>query len=410
MGTRGKHLAYSIVAAHTAALLFSSPGGAAGISIREQSAEGQGASFAGVAAGTDGLSSMFWNPATMSQHVSEGYVSESNFSVISPSANADDGSGAPGSPDSGDIAKTGIVGASYSVYSLTDDITIGLATGTPFGLSTNADSWVGSPHGDESSALTFNVNPNISYRINDMLSVGVGVQGEYMRVKLTSDTPLGAEFFNADADDIGFGFTAGVLFQPAEGTSVGLGFRSSISHTLKGDATLLTTGFDGDVSADFDTPELVTLGLRHRLTDEITVMAGIEWANWSRFKSLEIKRDDTGAVLASTAEDWDDSWFYAVGAEYQFSDALKLRAGFAYEDSGVPDATRTPRVPDNDRYWLSAGASFQVTDWITASLAYSYVFVDDGKVNLPATPALPALSATFGQNIQIISAGATLDW
>jgi long-chain fatty acid transport protein len=90
------------------------------------------------------------------------------------------------------------------------------------------------------------------------------------------------------------------------------------------------------------------------------------------------------------------------------NDKLLVRSGFAYEDSGVPDATRTPRVPDNDRYWLSAGASYKVTDWITANVAYSYIFVEDSDVNLTSPPS--DLSATFEQYIHILAAGATLDW
>ena len=190
-------------------------------------------------------------------------------------------------------------------------------------------------------------------------------------------------------------------------TSIGLGFRSSISHSLQGDGSLLTAGYDGDVSADFDSPETITFGIRQKVDEDLTLMAGVEWANWSRFKSLDIIRDDTGAVLATTPEKWKDSWFFSVGAEYQMNDDLLVRAGFAYEDSGVPDATRTPRVPDNDRYWLSAGASYRVNDWITANLAYSYVFVEDGSINLAAPSPL---TANFEQHLHIISAGATLDW
>ncbi len=88
-----------------------------------------------------------------------------------------------------------------------------------------------------------------------------------------------------------------------------------------------------------------------------------------------------------------------------------MRAGVAYEKSPVPDATRTPRVPDNDRIWLSVGASYQVADNIRANLAYSHIFVEDGSVNLAATKdGLPPLSATFEQNINIVAAGLTVDW
>ena len=52
---------------------------AGGFGIREQSAYGQGTSFAGIAAG-GALSSMFWNPATMTQV--PGIQSESDVAGI----------------------------------------------------------------------------------------------------------------------------------------------------------------------------------------------------------------------------------------------------------------------------------------------------------------------------------------
>ena len=123
---------------------------AGGFAVREQSAEGQGSSFAGVAAGTNGLSAMFWNPATISQHNDQGYTSESNISLILPNSEAEGATGFVGNPDSGNIGVLGIVPASYSVYGLTDEITLGLAVAAPYGLATNADQWMGSLHGDKS--------------------------------------------------------------------------------------------------------------------------------------------------------------------------------------------------------------------------------------------------------------------
>src|SRR5688500_3991992 len=53
-----------LVSAAALALLSGSEAQAGGFSIREQSAFGQGSSFAGIAAGGS-LSSMYWNPATL---------------------------------------------------------------------------------------------------------------------------------------------------------------------------------------------------------------------------------------------------------------------------------------------------------------------------------------------------------
>jgi long-chain fatty acid transport protein len=384
---------------------------AAGFSIREQSAEGLGGAFAGIAAGTEGLSAMYWNPATISQHNAQGYVSENNISYILPYSRAKDGAGFVGDSDSGNIGINALVPASYSVYGLTDDIALGLATGAPFGLSTESDLWQGSLHGSESDVFTLNVNPNVAWKIGDMLTVAAGVQGQFMSVNLESENPAagGVRVFNVQGDDIAFGFTAGILFEPMDGTDIGIGFRSSISHKLEGDGFRAGV-YDGDINAKFSTPEIVTIGVKQDITEDLRLMAGVEWANWSRFESLDIKRDDTGAIIASTPQDWDDSWFFSVGGEYDWTEELTVRVGFAYEDSGVPDATRTPRVPDNDRYWLTVGATYRFNNWLTAHLAYSHIFVEDASVNLPAAGGLPPLSANFEQHIDIVSASATIDW
>jgi long-chain fatty acid transport protein len=140
-------------------------------------------------------------------------------------------------------------------------------------------------------------------------------------------------------------------------------------------------------------------------------MGGVEWSNWSRFEDLTLVNRDTGAIVGQTIEDWNDGWFFSVGAEYAYSDTLKLRGGLAYEISPVPDATRTPRSPDNDRYWASIGASYRFTDKMTAHLSYTHVFIKDGSVDLAATPSAPApLVANFEQNVDIISVGLTRDW
>lgn len=380
---------------------------AGGFAIREQSAEGQGASFAGVAAGTNGLSSMFWNPATSSQHNAYGFISESNVSAIMARSEAD----GPGPyDDSGNIGELAFVPSSYYVYGVNDRLTLGLSLNAPLGLVTDArDTWIGGLHGDRSDVATYNLSPSASYKVNDWLSIGIGAQVEYMTVELTARQPVtGFKFLDAEADSLGVGFTAGLLFEPTPTTDIGIGFRSSIKHDLKGDGTFLLgrVPYDGDMAAGFSSPETVTIGIRQQVNEQLTLLAGVEWANWSRFKELRLELDPPFPSLA-TPENWKDSWFFSLGGEYAVNEALMLRAGAAYEISPVPDAYRTPRVPDNDRVWLSLGASYKLAPSTTAHIAYSHVFVDDGDINLTA-PA--PLVASFDQCIDILSVGLTHDW
>jgi long-chain fatty acid transport protein len=392
---------YRWIAGIAAGLLLStSLAHAGGFALREQSTIGQGLSFAGVAAGAGGLSSMFWNPAVSAEYNEYGFISENNVNLILPSAEAEFGGNS-----SGNIGEWAIVPAGSMSYGLTDKITLGLTTGAPFGLTTNGnDSWAGVLRGDKSEVMTLNATPSVSYKLNDMLSIGVGVQLQYMSAELTSRAPNAANpFFEVEGDDFGFGFTAGLLFEPTDTTDIGIGFRSSVRHKLEGEGSLGAL-LDQDISAKFTAPEIVTVGVRQEVSDQLALSAGLEWSNWSRFKEFRVN----GLPGVVEAYNWKDGWFASIGAEYAYSDALTLRAGAAFERSPVPDETRGVRVPDNDRYWLSLGASYRISEKMTANLAYSHVFMEDGDVDLTGAPL--AIQTSFDQHVDIISLGLTRDW
>jgi long-chain fatty acid transport protein len=373
------------------AVLVSGQAMAGGFAVREQSTIGQGLSFAGVAAGGGGLSSLFWNPAVAADYNQYGFISESNAALIVPYSKSNNGSG--------NIGELALVPASYYSYGLTEQLTIAASLNAPFGLGTDGrDGWLGTAQGDTSEVTTYNLNPSASYKLNDMFSVGIGAQVQYMKAHLTRRTsPAGVQFSDIEGDDIGFGFTAGILFKPTETTDIGLGFRSAIKHRLKGN---LNEGLP--IRANFTSPEIVTLGLRQQVTDQLDLLAGVEWANWSRFKELRVTTP-AGGLVGVTPENWKDSWHFSLGAEYAYSDALTLRSGVAYEISPVTGADRNVTLPDNDRFWLSLGGSYKISDSFTANLAYSHVFVKDGTVNIPA-------NTTFKQHIDIVSVGLTSDW
>lgn len=384
--------------------LLSTAAAAGGFAIHEQSAEALGEAFAGVAAGTDGLSAMFWNPATMSQHNGQGFVTEGNASLILPYSRAKNGTGFLGSPDSGNVGVAALVPSLYATYGLSDRVTLGLAITSPFGLSTDSDPWMGSLHGDLSEVRSLNVNPMVALKLADWITVAAGVSGEYASMNVTSSTPLGVPAFSAKGNDVAFGFNAGVLLEPTDYLDIGVGFRSSVHHNVAGDAVFAP--YADTYHTPLNTPEMVTAGVRLQATEKLALLAGAEWSNWSRFKSLDVNFD-TLPLSLSTPENWKDSWMVSGGAEYQATEALTLRGGAAYESSPVPDAFRTPRLPDANRLWLSAGASYRVSNAFTAHIGYSHIFMDDGTVNL-LTPT--PLSATFKNHIDIVSAGATIDW
>jgi long-chain fatty acid transport protein len=162
------------------------------------------------------------------------------------------------------------------------------------------------------------------------------------------------------------------------------------------------------------TPASLSVSLSHHI-EQITYLADITWTGWSSFDELSIRYDTYPLQPDSTTtEDWNDTMRYAVGIDYQYTDKLVLRSGIAYDETPVPSPERrTPRLPGNDRTWLSFGASYQYSQQLSFDVGYSHLFVDDPKINNQyESDDIPTLRATlkgdYEASVDIIS--AQLNW
>lgn len=356
---------------------------AGAFAIREQSAYFQGLSFAGNGVSGSSISSMFWNPATLTA-APESFTTEAHHSFIIPKAEFD-GSHTLGTTTAvslDDFASDAWLGSSYMSVKLSDDVTFGLAVTAPYGLSTKVQDsqWVGAAYNRSSKVVSYNANPALAFEINEQLSVAVGAQLQYMDVRLTNAATGSSAAFNTSSlagSGWGGGATAGLTYKPFEGTEFGLGFRSAIMTTLKGDLYLPYTGSlaagNYNVSVNLMTPETLTLSAKQRVSESFRLLGTLEWTNWSRLKAPKIELDSNGAVIGSLPYNYNDGWFAAVGGEYDFNEDLTLRAGFAYEWSPVETSTRSIRLPDHDRIWLSAGATYDYSEALSFDLGYTHI-------------------------------------
>jgi long-chain fatty acid transport protein len=86
-----------------------------------------------------------------------------------------------------------------------------------------------------------------------------------------------------------------------------------------------------------------------------------------------------------TTENWKDSWRYSLGANFNPSERLVLRAGVAYDEEPIPDAAhRTPRIPGEDRLWMALGLGYRIGERVQVDLGYAHLFVKDSKINRQA--------------------------
>ena len=439
-GVKAALLAASGVAALIAATGAANAGGFA---VHEQSAFGQGSSFAGIAAGGD-LSSMFWNPATMTQM--PGLRSESVLSGIIPDAKHTATTSTLGGipflypSTAGDSGIDAIVPAGYYSYQVNQQLWVGLSVNSPFGLAVHfPDNWAGRTYAADTSLKTYNFTPSVAYQINNWISVGFGIQAQYATADLSTGLPVNNALnpflqqgnqLNIQGNGWGYGFTAGVTLTPTPSTTIGVGYRSAINQKISGTLTLPAGGFfaapfstPGAVNTTLNLPDTVSVGIRQRLNPQWTLLGTVEWTNWSRIGTSRILQSNgAAATVIGTAVtlpfQYSDGWFYSVGAEYQLNPQLALRAGVAYEKSPITDQVRTPRLPDNDRTWLSVGASYQVTNKLAFDFAYSHLFVKSTPINLAAGNGNPwsasATSYTYigsvDSQVDIISVAMKYRW
>ncbi|MFM9942741.1 MAG: OmpP1/FadL family transporter [Hyphomicrobiaceae bacterium] len=374
------------------------PALAGGFAVREQSTEFQGMSFAGSAAG-GALSSMFWNSAALGGQ-GWGLLNSSNYAYIIadseitvlPGTSAALG----GVGTSVDIGRDAIVPADYYSYRLSKDMVIGLGINAPFGLGTevNNPNWAGQFHHRSSKMVTYNFNPTLAYQLHSGLWVGVGLQVEYMSLRLKqAASPLNLNTAVLKGDDIGVGVTAGIMWEVHKGTTFGLGWRSSVEHSISdGESFVNGSGAPKTaISTSLSTPDIVTFSFRHALHANTRLLGTVEWTNWSKFGTIPVTVNATGATLANLDFQWHDGWLFALGGEYDWSDRLTLRAGVAYELSPIQNATeRILQVPDSDRWWLSMGASYKYSETTTLDFAYTHIFFDGGAID--RTPAAVGLA------------------
>lgn len=403
---------------------------AGGFALREQSAYGQGSSFAGVAAG-GALSSMFWNPATMTQV--PGIQSETVMTGIMPFANHTPQAGstltALGFGGNGDSASDALVPAGYFSWQLNPNLWLGISTTAPFGLSVHFnENFAGRNYAAPTTLQTYNATPSIAYRFNDWLSVGAGVQIQYGKADLMTglSTTRGLDLV-IGGSGWAYGFTAGMTLTPTPTTTIGIGYRSSLDQKINGTLgttlTVLPATTYGSVNTTLDLPNSVSLGIRQILNRQWTVMGTAEWTHWSRIGTSNIVQPNgalatVGGSAVKFPFEYDDGWFFSVGAEYIWSDRLTLRSGIGYEISPITDQVRTPRLPDNDRFWLSVGASWQVFTGLHFDIAYSHLWVKDPTINITSTsgnpwfnPASPiGYVGDVNAHVDIVSAALVYRW
>ncbi len=368
-----------------------------GFALIEQSVSSMGNAYAGAGSAAEDTSYMFFNPASMS--LLEGDQLSSGLHIVLPNTEfSGTGTITGGTPfdgmtitggNGGDAGTTGLVPHFAYVRSINEKMNAGITVNAPFGLKTEYnDGWVGRYSALESEILSLNINPNISYRINDRASVGFGVSAMYAKLKLKNNVDAGlvlgfpgaADLLaQLDVDDWGFGYNYGVLLEPTDSTRIGFAYRSKVKVKMDGDVTITVVGTQG-AKLDTDLPATALVSVYHEVGSKWAVMGDVMWTQWSNQDALVARFADGSSNTIPL--DWKNTVRVAVGASYKYSNKLTLRTGLAFDESPISSADlRIAALPDDDRTWLTFGAGYKHSDKLSIDFGYAHLFIDDPSID-----------------------------
>lgn len=417
---------------------------ASGFALREQSATSLGNAFAGATASAEDISHMFFNPASIARHSGHQVVAVGSYLIPRVSFDTAGAQTALGTPIMGgrggsDVAPDVFVPATYALWDLHPDWKVGIGLNVPFGLETRyQDDWAGRYHAVRSRLRTIAATPTVAWRISDKVALGAGLQIEYADAILTNAIDFGTigtlaripgaipaqqdGFADLRADDVGFGYALGVLVEPLPGTRLGVGYRSAVAHDFSGDGRFdldrsgigavlasATGAFqDTGIKVELKMPESLSIGLHQDINQKWSMMAEMAWTRWSRFKELRIEFDNPVQPDSVTEQNWRNTMFVAAGITFRPSEKWVLRGGAAFDQSPVPDRSRTPRIPDTDRVWLSFGVGYVPNPNMEFSFGYTHIFVSDVTSQLqssaPGNLSRGDFVGTSGTSIDLFSA------
>ncbi|AYK18079.1 outer membrane protein transport protein [Aeromonas veronii] len=401
---------------------------AAAFQLNEHSASGLGRAYAGEAAIADNASVLARNPAAMTTFdkmavsVSGTYIKpdvDVDGAINRVNANGNKIAKLTDASESG-IAPAAFVPAAYFIQPLNDQWAWGIGLFSNYGLSTEySETFPAGAGAGNTELMTFNINPNIAYRVNEHFSVGAGINAVYGAAELNrfagytgTALPKDTNVAHLKGDTWGFGWNVGTLYEVNENHRFALTYRSQVDMSFDGDFKGLTSGnrtVDGNLKLDL--PAQAEFAGYHRLNQQFAVHYSVNWTDWSAFQ--ELKATSSGCntpgqpgVCLNKPEKFKDSTRYSIGGTWYINPAWEARLGFAYDNTPIEAEYRSLSIPDSDRIWYSAGATYHINTDMSVDFGMAYLDGKEVDVNegLPNHDSLNRWQGTSHGNAFLASA------
>lgn len=374
---------------------------AAAFQLSEVSSSGLGRAYAGEATIADNASVVATNPALMTQfkqtEISAGAVlvkadvslkgkaelylprSTTPFPGLPPSEKI---------ADQDNIVPKGIIPNLYLVSPINDKFALGGGINVNFGMQSKfASDYSAGLYGGSTKLTALNLNLSGAYRVTDKFSVGLGLNAIHAKASLERNAGISSNLLNAAAANQtnastvvarlqdsawGFAWNAGLVYEFNENNRIGLAYHSHSDIKFTDDKALKFPK-TGKASLTLNLPAYWEISGYHKMTDKFAMHYSVKRTEWRRFKELHAVYADDNSVALHKPEHFKDSTRIALGATYDATDALTLRAGIAFDESPIEAPYQSASIPDTDRTWYSLGATYKFNKNLSVDLGYTFL-------------------------------------
>ncbi|MHA8113066.1 long-chain fatty acid transporter FadL [Kosakonia cowanii] len=395
-----------------AVALVSTQAWSAGFQLNEFSASGLGRAYSGEGAIADDAGNASRNPALITMFDRPTFSGGAVF--VDPGVDVTGSSRIGNNASQDNIAPTAWVPNLHFVAPINDQFGWGASVTSNYGLATEFNNnFAAGSIGGKTDLETLNLNLSGAYRLNNNWSFGLGFDAVYARAKIeryAGDLPQQVDFATGGAlglsdliprdtqiahlkgDEWGFGWNAGILYELDKNNRWGLTYRSEVKVDFDGDyksdlplavnvlgpqlglkgLPVATAGATIPGSLTLNLPEMWEVSGYNRVDPQWAIHYSLAYTSWSQFQQLKATGSQ-GQQLFYKEEGYKDAYRIALGTTYYMDDNWTFRGGIAFDDSPVPADKRSISIPDQDRLWLSTGATYAFNKDASVDVGVSYM-------------------------------------
>ncbi len=404
----GNGFALALMVAVSLCCWYPSSAWASGFALVQQGTAAMAQGNAFVAEASD-ASAIFYNPAGLNQ-LKRTQVYQGSF------FNYPDREFSGGGLDSQTNHRLYRAMTAYVAIPVHDRVALGFGFFSPFGMGTVwPPTWAGRYITTFSSIHTYNLNPVISVKVLDNLSLAAGYDVMWSKVRLKRKIPIviGGKTFPDGETQItgegsGSGYNLGLHYEPLSGVKLGVAYRSQIKVNHSGGLSTslpvpLGQGATSAGEATIVYPPSLTMGIAYSRFKPFAFEFDTTWTGWSSYDKLKVNLDTPILVngvpitTITTPKNWRDTWAFRFGASYEVNDYMKLRAGYIYDLTPVPSSSFDPQVPDSNRHIFTVGQDLKIWSF-TLGIAYNYILSEARtKNNTIVSNGVPAVLQANGR-------------